>query len=255
MMASWAAGCGRGRGGARVVARLARYLVLRCGRDVVSVRGSAGREERLRRYWDKHAGSYDRDMRFFDQHLFGDSRPWVCSQASGQVLEVAIGTGLNLSHYPPGVRLTGVEWSPAMLGLARRRAADLGVSADLRQGDAQTLGFPDASFDTVVCTFSLCAIPDDRLALREMARVLRPGGLLLLADHIEAGPWPVRAVQRLIELVSVPIGGEHFRRRPIIHVRAMGLTVEAHERFKLGIVERVAARKPIAAPGPGGAAG
>ena len=56
------------------------------------------RDERLRRYWDKHAGSYDREMGFFDRHLFGDTRDWVCSQASGEVLEVAIGTGREMRH-------------------------------------------------------------------------------------------------------------------------------------------------------------
>ena len=86
------------------------------------------------------------------------------------------------------------------------------------------------------------AIPDDVRAIREMVRVLRPGGLL--ADHVEAAPWPARLVQRLIELVSVPVGGEHFRRRPIRQVEARGLAVERHDRFKLGIVERLAARKP-----------
>src|SRR6266699_1064799 len=183
----------------------------------------AGREQRLRRYWNSHAGSYDRQMGFFDRHLFADSREWVCSKATGSVLEGAIGTGLNLPHYPADVQLTGV---------------------DLREGDAQALGFPGATFDTVVCAFSLCAIRDDRAAVAEMVRVLRPGGLLLLADHVEASPWPARAAQALIELVSVPVGGEHLRRRPIRHVQALALTVEDHDRFKLGIVERLAARKP-----------
>lgn len=211
---------------------------------VVSMAESARRDERLRRKWDRYAGSYDQEMGFLDRRLFGDSRDWVCSRATGQTLEVAIGTGLNLAHYPDGVRLTGVDWSPAMLAIARRRAGELGHDVDLRRGDAQDLEFPDASFDTVVSTFSLCAIPDDRLALREMARVLRPGGLLLLADHVEAARWDARAAQRLIELVTVPLSGEHFRRRPSNHVWAMGFTVEEHQRFKLGIVERLAARKP-----------
>jgi ubiquinone/menaquinone biosynthesis C-methylase UbiE len=204
----------------------------------------AGREERLRRYWDKHAGSYDKQMGFFDRHLFAGSRDWVCSRAEGQVLEVAIGTGLNLAHYPDEVRLTGVEWSPAMLQRARDRAGQLGRAVDLRLGDAQALEFPDACFDAVVCTFSLCAIPDDRKAVAEMARVVRPGGLLLLADHVEASSWPARAAQALIEVVSIPAGGEYFRRRPIMQVRALGFIVEDHDRFKLGIVERLAARKP-----------
>jgi ubiquinone/menaquinone biosynthesis C-methylase UbiE len=203
-----------------------------------------GRQERLRRYWDKHAGSYDRQIGFFDRHLFAGSRDWICSKATGRVLEVAIGTGLNLAHYPGSVQLTGVEWSPAMLQIARDRARQLDADVDLRQGDAQALEFPDADFDTVVCTFSLCAIPDDRRAIEEMARVLQPGGLLLLADHVEASPWYARAAQALIEVASIPASGEHLRRRPVRHVRALGFTIEDHDRIKLGIVERLAARKP-----------
>jgi ubiquinone/menaquinone biosynthesis C-methylase UbiE len=155
-----------------------------------------------------------------------------------------VGTGLNLPHYPQQVPLTGVEWSQPMLGIARHRARELGRAVDLRLGDVQALEFPGASFDTVVCTFSLCGIPDDRQALREMDRVLRPGGLLLLADHVEASRWYTRAAQRVIELVTIPLGGEHFRRRPITHVQALGYAIERHERFKLGVVERLAARKP-----------
>ncbi len=203
-----------------------------------------GRQARLRRHWDKHAGSYDKQMGFFDRHLFSGSRDWVCSRATGRVLEVAIGTGLNLDHYPDKVQLTGVEWSPAMLDIARHRAEQLSRALDLRQGDAQALDFAAGSFDTVVCTFSLCAIPDDRKAVAEMARVLRPGGLLLLADHVEASPWYARVAQALIEVGSIPAGGEHLRRRPIRHVQALGFTIEDHDRLKLGIVERLAARKP-----------
>lgn len=206
--------------------------------------GSLEREARLRRRWDRQAGEYDRAMGFLDRHLFGDTREWVCSRADGDVLEVAVGTGLNLAHYPEGVRLTGVEWSPAMLEIARNRARRLGSDSDLRLGDAQALEFPDGRFDAVVCTFSLCAIPDERRALAEIDRVLRPEGQLLLADHVVASRWYVRVVQRLIDLVSVPLGGEHFRRRPIRLVREMGYRIEEHDRFKLGIVERLTARKP-----------
>lgn len=200
--------------------------------------------ERLRRYWDKHARSYDRQMRFFDRTLFGESRSWVCSQATGDVLEVAIGTGLNVPYYPPGLRLTSIEWSPQMLALARRRARMLGRTADLREGDAQALPFPDASFDTVVCTLALCAIPDDQRAIAEMSRVLKPGGRLLLLDHVASSARAVRVLQRLIELVTVPLGGEHLLRRPLQHIRAGELEIEERSRFKLGVVERLAARKP-----------
>jgi ubiquinone/menaquinone biosynthesis C-methylase UbiE len=202
---------------------------------------------KLRHYWDKHAPAYDRQMRFFDRVLFGDTRAWICSKATGDVLEVAVGTGLNLGFYPDGVRLVGVDFSPAMLDIARDRARKLGRAVDLREGNAHALAFPDGSFDTVVCTLSLCSVPDERQAVTEMARVLRPGGLLLLADHVAGVAWPVRAIQRLLELVTVPLGGEHFLRRPLEHVRAQGFQIDRQERFKLGIVERLAARK-LAAP-------
>src|SRR5260370_34882084 len=173
-----------------------------------------GRQERLRRYWDKHAGSYDKQMGFFDRHLFSGSRDWVCSKATGRVLEVAIGTGLNFAHYPEEVQLTGVEWSPAMLDIARRRAGQLGRLVDLRQGDAQALEFPAGSFDTAVCTFSLCAIPDDRTAVAEWPRVLRPGGLVRLPDPRAASPGAARTVPALHEGGSIPPGGGEYRRRP-----------------------------------------
>jgi ubiquinone/menaquinone biosynthesis C-methylase UbiE len=200
--------------------------------------------ERLRRRWDKHAAEYDRSLDWADRHFFGDTRPWLCGQATGDVLEVSIGTGLNLPYYPEEARLTGLDWSPEMLAVARQRADDLGRAVELKTGDAQALGFPDGTFDTVVCSFSLCAIPDDRRAVGEMVRVLRPGGLLLLADHVVGSRWWVRTIQWVMDLVSVPLDGEHHRRRPIRHVEALGLTVERHDRFKAGVIERLAARKP-----------
>jgi ubiquinone/menaquinone biosynthesis C-methylase UbiE len=207
------------------------------------------RAQRLRRYWDKHARTYDKQTAFWERRLFGDGRQWVCTQASGDVLEVAIGTGRNLPYYPEGIRLTGIEFSPAMLELARRQAQQLDVEVDLRLGDAQALDLPDASFDTVVCTLSLCAIADERRAVAEMKRVLRPGGQLLLLDHVAAAPRWVRAIQWLLEQLTRPLGGEHLLRRPLLQVQAEGFQIERRERAKLGIVERLTARKP-AEPSP-----
>lgn len=113
---------------------------------------------------------------------------------------------------------------------------------DLRVGDAEALDFDDASFDTVACMFSLCAIPDHRRAVAEMVRVLRLGGLLVLADHVTSTNPVLRSGQRLAELVSVPAAGEHFRRRPIDLVTAAGLWVEDHDRFGLWNGSRLARR-------------
>ncbi|WP_086847924.1 class I SAM-dependent methyltransferase [Amycolatopsis kentuckyensis] len=197
--------------------------------------------ERWRRYWDRKSTTYDAEMGVWDRRLFGDSREWACGQAVGEVLEVAIGTGLNLPCYPAEVTLTGLDLSEGMLAIARDRARRLGRPVTLRQGSAHELPFPEASFDTVLCTFGLCAIPDPAAAVGEMVRVLRPGGRLILVDHVTSSSRLVRGVQWLLELASVPLAGEHFRRRPLKLVEALGLPVRRRERFKLGLVERLVA--------------
>jgi ubiquinone/menaquinone biosynthesis C-methylase UbiE len=200
--------------------------------------------ERLKRVWEKEAPTYDRRMGFFEKVLFRDGREWVCSRASGEVLEVAVGTGRNFTFYPAGVRLTGIDLSPAMLEIARKKADELGFDADLMEGNAQDLPFPDASFDTVVCTLSLCNIPDDRRAIAEMKRVLRPGGSLLLLDHVRSSSKVWLAAQRVLEPLSWRFSRDHLLRRPLEHVLSEGFEVEQRERYKAGIVERLSARRP-----------
>lgn len=204
--------------------------------------------ERVRRIQDKGASGYDRQISFFERVLFGGGRAWVCSHASGDALEIAVGTGRNLPYYPADVRLTGIELSDAMLQLAQRRAGELGREADLRQGDAQSLDFPDLSFDTVVITLGLCTIPDDRRALREAHRVLRPGGRLLLLEHVRSPLLPVRYVQRLLDPLAVRFAADHLLRDPLDSLETEGFIVEQAERSKWGIVERVVARKPGGRP-------
>lgn len=202
------------------------------------------RTTRWQQYWDRKSATYDREIGVLDRRVFGDSRHWACSQATGEVLEVAVGTGLNLAHYPAEVTVTGLDLSEQMLGLARSRAAELGREVTLRQGTAHALPFADSSFDTVVCTLGLCAIPDHETAVDEMIRVLRPGGRLILLDHVASSSRLARGVQWLVERITVPMAGEHFLRRPLHLVEARGLVVEQRQRFKLGVVERLVARKP-----------
>jgi ubiquinone/menaquinone biosynthesis C-methylase UbiE len=197
------------------------------------------RTARWERYWDRKAPAYDKEMAYWERKVFRDSRLWACGRATGDVLEVAVGTGLNLPLYPGDVTLTGVDLSDGMLELARTR----GRTATLRQADAHDLPFGDSAFDTVVCTFGLCAIPDVDRAVAEMARVLRPGGRLILVDHVASTSWVIRVGQWLLERVTVPLQGEHFLRRPLRQVEALGLDVEERERFAKGFVERLVARK------------
>lgn len=198
------------------------------------------------RAWSKQAGSYDRLIGWWERRMFGeDNRPWACGRAEGRVLEVAVGTGLNLPFYDPGVSLVGVDLSPEMLQIARRRADDVGRDVDLRDGDAHDLDLEDASFDSVVSTFSLCNIPDIDQALREMHRVLRPGGRLILVDHVRSSVRPVLWVQKVAELLTVRMDGDYLTRRPSQNVERQGFQIIERERFAWGVVERLVAVKPV----------
>jgi ubiquinone/menaquinone biosynthesis C-methylase UbiE len=199
---------------------------------------------RQKRVWDKSAPSYDKQISFFEKIWFADGREWLCERAEGNVLEVAVGTGRNLPHYAAGVTLTAIELSPAMLAIARHRAADLGRAVDFHEGDAEHLPFDDASFDTVLCALSLCTIPSPEAALGEMRRVLRPGGRLLLLDHIGSAVPPVYGIQWLLERFTISAAGEHFTRRQLPLVKAAGFRVVESERLKAGSIERIHAVKP-----------
>jgi ubiquinone/menaquinone biosynthesis C-methylase UbiE len=199
--------------------------------------------ERQRRVWDKSAPSYDGQMDFVERLLGRGDREWLGERATGRVLEVAIGTGRSLPFYLTASSLTGVDLSPEMLAVARRRADERGLPVDLREGDAEALPVEDAAYDTVVCSLSLCTIPDPAAAIAEMKRALVPGGRLLLLDHV-ASTWPpVYAVQWLVERFSIRMAGEHYTRRSLPLVEAAGFEVVESERLKAGMIERVHAVK------------
>lgn len=202
--------------------------------------------ERVRRHYERIAHRYDEYVGYFEKLLVGDGRRWVCSQAIGDVLELAIGTGRNLPYYPSDVRLTGVDLTPAMIELARQRADALGCTVHLRVGDAQALDLPDARFDTVVATLALSSIPDDHQAVAEARRVLRPGGQLLLLEHVRSPLLPARALQRLLDPLFVHCYGDHLLREPLDHLAAAGFVIERVERSKGGMIERVVARTTTA---------
>jgi ubiquinone/menaquinone biosynthesis C-methylase UbiE/predicted ester cyclase len=200
--------------------------------------------ERIRGIFDEQAPTYDRSMSRFERWLFVGNREWVCERAEGKVLEIAAGTARNLDFYPDEVSVTGVELSPEMAELGRTRARELGRELDMRVGDAEALDFPDESFDTVVCTFGLCTIPDDAAAIREAKRVLQPGGRLLLAEHVRSPNPLVRTLQRLAEPIAFRFGGDHLLREPLDHLAAEGFEVAELDRRRAGWVELVSARKP-----------
>jgi ubiquinone/menaquinone biosynthesis C-methylase UbiE len=218
-------------------------VLLDVGQDVTMKRASETPAERQRRIWDKSASSYDGQMDLVERLLSSGDREWVGERATGRVLEVAIGTGRSLPFYTAATSLTGVDLSPEMLALARRRAEARGLPVDLREGDAEALPVDDAAYDTVVCSLSLCTIHDPVAAVAEMKRALVPAGRLLLVDHVASSWPPVYAMQWLAERVSIRAAGEHYTRRSLPLVEAAGFEVVEDVRRKAGVLERIHAVK------------
>lgn len=151
--------------------------------------------------------------------------------ARGRVLELGFGTGLNLSHYPPAVhRIVAVDPNPGMADLARERIASAGIEVEHHQITAEALPFDARSFDSVVCTLTLCSIPKVDAALREVHRVLKPGGQFLFFEH---GRHPQASIykwqQRLNPLWRRVFDGCNINRDMAGLVRDSGLQVTALE--------------------------
>lgn len=136
------------------------------------------------RVYDRVAGVYDVYTRPMEAMGGREARRRLFSQAHGRVLELGIGTGASLDSYPPEVELTGIDISPRMLRRARQHFADRGRSVDLSVADIEHLPYADASFDTVTASCVFCSVADPVQGLREARRVTRPGGQVLLYEHV-----------------------------------------------------------------------
>ena len=204
--------------------------------------------EEIRKSFNKMARRYDRRMGFAERHVLVGARAWAVSKSRGNVVEIGVGTGLNLPLYGPAVHhVTGIELSDGMLAIARKRAAAQGLrNVELRQGNAQALDLPAESADTVNSTFTFCTIPDPLAASREAYRVLRPGGAFVLAEHGPSRHAIALAVMRAIEPWSVRFGADHLTRNPVPYLTAAGFTVsEVIRGGPGGIVFRILAHKDI----------
>ena len=156
------------------------------------------------------------------------TRAQIVPQAEGRVLEIGIGSGLNLSFYDPAKVsvIVGVDPSAAMQKLAQQRAAQISIPVEMIALELGQIQAADASFDSIVCTFTLCTIPDAMAALQEMRRVLKPGGKLLFSEHGLAPDLPVvRWQHRLTPLWKPFSGGCHLNRDIPALIRAGGFSI------------------------------
>ena len=201
----------------------------------------------IRAIYDRRAASYDRTVGLGERWLLGNLRHAFGAELRGETLEVAIGTGLNLPYYTAAVTgAVGIDLSPQMLARAAERAHDLGVALSLVSGDAQRLPFADATFDTVAISLALCTVPEPEVALRELARVCRPNGRVVLLEHVRSPVAVVYAAERLLSPLQERLIGCHLTRETIQTARRLGFTIESEERRLWSVFRLVVARPPHA---------
>lgn len=177
------------------------------------------------------------------QELLGlrNLRQRLVRRASGEVLEVACGTGANFPYYPPECAVTAVDLSPAMVEIADQRAEPVALEIDVQIMDAERLAFPAESFDTVVSTLTLCTFPDPIAALEEMQRVCREDGQILLLEHGRSDNRLVGRFQDVREDAHAKRLGCHWNREPLDLVEQAGLRPIATRRTFLGIFHEIEA--------------
>jgi ubiquinone/menaquinone biosynthesis C-methylase UbiE len=174
---------------------------------------------------------YNRNAWFFDfqDSLFGkmmsDKKHLIIKQASGKVLEVGVGTGASLVHYPKGVELVGIDISPNMLERARAKAGHFKGKLTLRVADVQNLDFPDNSFDTVITSCVFCSVTDPVRGFQEINRVLKPEGVGLHLEHVRSNHRVVGRLMDILNPVVVRMVGANINRDTAGNIRKSGLNI------------------------------
>lgn len=191
--------------------------------------------------YDRLAPVYDLMEALIERFSFRRWREWLWSRVRGErILEVGVGTGKNMPYHPPKAWVTAVDLSEKMLAQAQERARRLGLKVDLHPMDVQRLDLPDDSFDAAVATFVFCSVPDPVLGLKELARVVRPGGQIILLEHVRAGHPILGRIMDWLNPLVVRVMGANINRRTVENVQKAGLSLqEVKDLASSGIVKLI----------------
>lgn len=188
---------------------------------------------------------YDRTARFYDwmDTMIPDAiRRAAIVQAAGKVLEVGVGTGKNLPYYRKECEVTGIDFSPGMLAKARQKADLSKVPVTLMEMDAQQMSFADNTFDTVVATCVFCSVPDPVQGLREVRRVCKPEGQIILLEHVRSENPVLGWLMDVLNPVSLYLIGSNINRQTVENVKTAGIDIRQVKDVSGKIVKLIVAR-------------
>ncbi len=211
-------------------------------RELIHFARTAPAAARLRRSMDP-AAHLDRVEAALDAAGKGRWRSVLVADLHGEVLEIGAGSGTMFRHYPGAVRVTAVEPTERLRALAAERAGRASAPIELRSGVGEELSFPDAAFDAVVCVSVLCCVSSVDSTLREIARVLRPGGALRLIEHVKSDRRIAGALQQAFNPVWHALNGQgcNMDRDPKPILRKLGFDIVALDCFQVFVPEMPAA--------------
>lgn len=216
---------------------------------VISTQMLRGSKPAMPGIWDLRARSYDRLEA--SELRRGPAKVRLFRWISGKVLFLAVGTGVDIQHFPRGSNIVAIDISAEMLRRASNRSQDYDGILRLIRTDAMALCFRDDAFDTVVTSCTLCSVPDPAAVLREIFRVLRPAGRLLMFEHVRSRD-PILGLTLDVMSFFTRRSGTEMNRNTLSLVQAAGFRVEKVESIFLDIILGIHASKTIAPDQPAG---